>query len=86
MPIKHQQAVSEATNILDGFVSSREITAESTLADAATWREGAKDVLRSRELGILMAFSDETLHEIAEGRLDMAKLFLQAVDTKSKKN
>ena len=83
MPSKHQIAVSEATNILEGFVSSRDIPIEPALTDSATWVEGAKDVLRSRQLGILMAFSDDTLREIAEGRIDMGQLFIQAVEAKT---
>ncbi len=85
MPSKHQMAVTEATNILEGFVSSREIPIDSGLSDPATWAEGAKDVLRSRQMGILMAFSDDTLREIAEGRIDMSQLFAQAVEAKAKK-
>lgn len=85
MPSKHQDAVSEATNILEGFVSSRDFAAEPVLTDPATWAEGAKDVLRSRQLGILMAFSDNTLREIAEGRIDMGQLFAQALEAKAKK-
>jgi len=84
MPSKHQMAVSEATNILEGFVSSRDIPIEPALTDSATWVEGAKDVLRSRQLGILMAFSDDTLREIAEGRIDMGQLFTQAVEAKAR--
>lgn len=84
MPSKHQIAVSEATNILEGFVSSRDLPINATLTDPATWAEGAKDVLRSRQLGILMAFSDDTLREIAEGRIDMGQLFTQAVEAKAR--
>lgn len=84
MPSKHQIAVSEATNILEGFVSSRDLPIDATLTDPATWAEGAKDVLRSRQLGILMAFSDDTLREIAEGRIDMGQLFTQAVEAKAR--
>ena len=85
MPSKHQIAVSEATNILEGFVSSRDLPVDCALSDPATWAEGAKDVLRSRQLGILMAFSDDTLREIAEGHIDMSQLFAQAVEAKAKK-
>ena len=84
MPSKHQIAVSEATNILEGFVSSRDLPVDCALSDPATWAEGAKDVLRSRQLGILMAFSDDTLREIAEGRIDMGQLFTQAVEAKAR--
>lgn len=84
MSSKHQIAVSEATNILEGFVSSRDLPIDATLTDPATWAEGAKDVLRSRQLGILMAFSDDTLREIAEGRIDMGQLFTQAVEAKAR--
>ena len=84
MPSKHQMAVSEATNILEGFVSSRDILVEPALTDSATWVEGAEDVLRSRQLGILMAFSDDTLREIAEGRIDMGQLFTQAIEAKAR--
>lgn len=84
MPSKHQMAISEATNILDGFVSSRDIPIDADLTDPTTWAEGAKDVLRSRQLGILMAFSDDTLREIAEGRIDMGQLFTQAIEAKAR--
>ena len=85
MPSKHQMAVDEATNILDGFVSSRNLAGDSALADSKTWVDGAKDVLRSRQMGILMAFSDDSLREIAEGRIDMGALFAHAVAAKAKK-
>lgn len=85
MPSKHQMAVSEATNILNGFVSSRDLAGDRALADSETWAEGAKDVLRSRQMGILLAFSDATLREIAEGRIDMGVLFAQAVAAKATK-
>ena len=85
MPSKHQMAVSEATNILNGFVSSCDLAGDRALADSETWAEGAKDVLRSRQMGILLAFSDATLREIAEGRIDMGVLFAHAVAAKAKK-
>lgn len=86
MPSKHQIAVSEATNILEGFISSRNGAHELVLTDPATWVEGAKDVLRSRQLGILMAFSDDTLREIAEGRIDMGNLFAQILKARTEKS
>ncbi len=84
MPSKHATAVSEATNILAGYVSSREMDPNSVLADPATWVEGAKSLLRSRQLDILMAFSDDTLREIAEGRINMGQIFTEAVAAKQK--
>ncbi len=81
MSNNHPECLKEATAILQGFISSHP-EADAALADAETWVSGAQDVLRSRQLAILMAFSDDTLREIAAGRIDMGTLYQQLYNKK----
>lgn len=72
-----QKAKREAQAVLAGYCSTHP-EKNARLCDAAQWQTKAKALLDAREFDILQALSPETLREIADGRLDMAEVYLRA--------
>ena len=72
-----KRTVSEATNVLTGYVSTHPVE-EAELMDNAAWINMARAELHARSLGVVKAFSNETLEAIVAGEIDMPKLYAAA--------
>lgn len=79
MSSKIRETEEEAKAILSGYCSVPRREMITDFSDPAAWQDSARAVLRARQLdAVLQAFSDDTLQEIANGQIDMAKLYKEA--------
>lgn len=79
MSSKIRDAEEEAKAIIAGYCSVPRREPITDFSDPAAWQDSARAVLRARQMdAVLQAFSDDTLQEIANGQLDMAKIYKEA--------
>lgn len=65
--------------MLAGYVSTHPDLEPDLLLETA-WRQAARTELASRTLGVVKALSDDVLHAIVAGALDMPELYSSARD------
>lgn len=65
--------------MLAGYVSAHPDLEPDLLLESA-WRKAARTELEARTLGVVKALSDDVLHAIVAGTLDMPALYSSALD------
>jgi len=73
----------EARSALAGYVSTHPDLEPDLLLETA-WRQAARTELAARSLGVVKALSDDVLHAIVAGTLDMPALYSSARDGAAK--